>query len=140
MDVKSLKRIERLNYLLGGVAVVASAFFLPRNQLLGLFIGVFLGSVNFTLISRIVQKWLGKATESTESESDSESDKKSVSGFFLIPKMMGLMAAVFVALFFLPISPAFLAIGFSVFLISIAIETARSLTTVGHSEAENGEA
>ena len=133
MDVKSLKRIERLNYLLGGVAVVASAFLLPRNQSLGLFVGVLLGSVNFTLISRIVQKWLGKASES-------EADKTSVSGFFLIPKMMGLMAAVFLALFFLPLSPGFLAIGFSVFLISIAIETARSLTSMGHSEAENGEA
>ena len=37
--------------------------------------------------------------------------------------MMGLMGAIFAALYFLPISPGALAIGFSVFLISIAIET-----------------
>lgn len=129
MDVRSLQRIERLNYLLGGVAVAASAFFLPRAQVFGLLLGVLLGSLNFTMISRIVQKWLGKATEA-------EGDRGSVSGFFLIPKMMGLMAAVFLALFFLPISAGALAIGFSVFLISIAIETARSLTSLG---AENGE-
>ncbi len=131
MDVKSLKRIGRLNYLLGGVAVAASAFFLPQAQIFGLLLGVVLGSINFTMISRIVQKWLGKANEH-------EGDKSAVSGFFLIPKMMLLMGSVFAALYFLPISPAALAIGFSIFLISIAIETARSLTSLG--EAENGEA
>jgi len=135
MDVKSLKRIERLNYLLGGVAVAASAFFLSRPQIFGLILGVALGAINFTLISRIVEKWLGKAGDANEADSN----KAAVSGFFLIPKMMGLLGGVFVALYFLPISPATLAIGFSIFLISIAIETARSLTTMG-GEAENGEA
>ena len=47
---------------------------------------------------------------------------------FLIPKMMLLMGAVFASLYFLPISALFFAAGFSIFVISIAIETVRVMT------------
>jgi len=48
--------------------------------------------------------------------------------------MLGLMGAVTLALWFLPASPIYLAIGFSVFLVSIAVETARFFMSpiIGH--------
>lgn len=118
MDVKSLTRIERLNYLLGGLATAVAAVVLPGDQALGLLVGAVIGSLNFSLIRRIVERWLTGAAQ----------DSGGASGFFMIPKMGALMAAVFLALRFLPISPIFLALGFSVFLPSIVIETTRSLT------------
>ena len=49
-------------------------------------------------------------------------------GFFLIPKMVGLMVLVFLAVHYLPISGIAFVVGFSVFLVSIAIETVRVAT------------
>ncbi len=42
-----------------------------------------------------------------------------------IPKMLGLVAVIFLAIRYLPMSPAAFAIGFSTFFLSIAIETVR---------------
>jgi len=125
MDAKSLRRIERLNYILGGVMAATAAILLPKEQALGILVGVALGSVNFSLISRIVQRWLRGAAKGN-----------SASGYFLIPKMGALLAAVFLALRFLPISPVYFAIGFSIFLLSIVIETVRSATTPNDDEVE----
>jgi len=125
MNAKALARIERMNYLLGGVAVAVSALVLARDQVLGLLVGAVLGSVNFTLLRRIVERWLkGAATG------------RGGSGYFLVPKMGALLVAVFLALRFLPISPAYFAIGFSIFLVSIAIETVRSAAVPGDDETE----
>jgi large-conductance mechanosensitive channel len=118
MTPAALSRIERLNYLLGGVLVAASALFLPTEQALGILVGAAIGSLNFSMIRRIVTTWISHTADGGNS----------ASGFFLIPKMGALIAAVFLAMRFLPISPAFLAIGFSIFLLSIAIEMARYLT------------
>ncbi len=125
MDAKALRRIERLNYILGGVMAATAAFVLSKEQALGVLVGVILGSVNFTFLSRIVQRWVRGAAKG-----------KGASGYFLIPKMGGLLVAVFVALRFLPISPAYFAIGFSIFLLSIAIETVRSATNPNGDDAE----
>jgi hypothetical protein len=114
MHNQSLRRIERLNYILGGVMVAAAPFFLGKEEALGVLVGVLLGAVNFSVLRRIVERWLTNASKGNHN-----------SGFFLIPKMMLLMGAVFAALFFLPISALFLAAGFSIFVISIAIETVR---------------
>ncbi len=118
MNDAALGRIERLNYLLGGVLVASAALFLPAEQALGVLVGVVIGCLNFTLIRRIVSRLVSQTAESGNSSS----------GFFLIPKMGALIAAVFLALKFLPVSPAFLAIGFSVFMLSIVVETVRSVT------------
>ena len=118
MTPAALSRIERLNYLLGGVLVAAAALFLPAEQALGILVGAAIGSLNFSMIRRIVSSWLTHTADGGNG----------ASGFFLIPKMGALIAAVFLAMRFLPISPAFLAIGFSIFLLSIAIEMARYLT------------
>ncbi len=117
MDTRALGRIERLNYILGGIAAAAAALLLTKEQALGVLVGVAIGSLNFSMIKRIVTRWLSEAEKG-----------EGKSGYFMVPKMMLLIAAVFLALRFLPIAPAYLAMGFSIFLVSIAIETARSLT------------
>ena len=126
MNVASLRRIERTNYILGGVMIAVAAWVLPRDQALGLLVGVVIGSVNFSLIRRIVESWISKTAEG----------KSSTSGYFLIPKMGALIAAVFLAMRFLPISPIFMAIGFSIFLLSIAIEMTRVITSPPGDESE----
>ena len=125
MNARALRRIERLNYILGGVLAAASAVFLAKEQALGMLVGVILGSVNFSLLSRIVQRWLRGAEKGT-----------GAGGYFLIPKMGALLVAVFLALRFLPISPVYFAIGFSIFLLSIAIETVRFATNPSDDEVE----
>ena len=126
MNDAALGRIERLNYLLGGVLVVASALLLQSEQTLGVLIGAAIGGLNFTLIRSIVTRWISRTAASGSS----------ASGFFLIPKMGALLAAVFLSLRFLPISPPFLAVGFSVFMLSIAIETVRSSSSPPDDDGE----
>ena len=135
MNDAALGRIERLNYLLGGVLVASAAVFLPSEQALGVLVGVVIGCLNFTMIRRIVSRWVSQTARLSERPDDADAPASgagttgiAASGFFLIPKMGALIVAVFLALKFLPISPAFLAIGFSVFMLSIVIETVRSVT------------
>ncbi len=128
MNPSSLRRIERTNYLLGGVLVAVSPFLMNKEQALGLLVGVVLSAVNFSLLRRIVEKWLGGAAKGNH-----------MSGFFLIPKMSLLMALVFVSLSYLPISAVTFTVGFSIFVISIAIETARSLAGFSAGDVPNGD-
>ena len=50
MTPGNLQRIERLNYLLGGVMVIASALTQPRSMALGIAVGVALTCLNFFLL------------------------------------------------------------------------------------------
>lgn len=124
MDRKSLSRIERMNYILGGALVAATGVLGTRDQVLGALVGVLLSAVNFSLVVRIVEKMTASATGRSKS-----------SGILLAPKMLVLMGAAAVALFFLPISAVMLAAGFSVFLVSIGVETVRYVL---RSPAANG--
>ena len=114
MDRKSLSRIERLNYILGGALVAAVGVLGTRDQVLGALVGVLLSAVNFSLVVRIVEKMTAAATGQSKA-----------SGILLAPKMLVLMGAAALALFLLPISAVMLAAGFSVFLVSIGVETVR---------------
>jgi hypothetical protein len=114
MDRTSLSRIERMNYILGGVLVAAAGVLGTRDQVLGALVGVVLCSVNFSLVVRIVEKMTAAATGGAKA-----------TGLWLAPKLLVLMSAAALALFFLPISAAMLAAGFSVFLVSIGVETVR---------------
>ncbi|HTM22952.1 MAG TPA: ATP synthase subunit I [Kofleriaceae bacterium] len=113
-----VKRIERTNYLITGLAGVLGALFLPADRALGLLVGALIGSVNFSLTTSITGKWIGSLARG-------DSGKR---GFFLIPKMAGLVVVIAAAIYFLPIDPIFLAIGFSVFFVSICIESARQVS------------
>lgn len=114
MDVSSLRNIERLNYMLGAVLVAGAAILMSRADVLGVLVGVALSCANFTLMRRMVQWWLTTAPERRGSRT-----------FVLLPKMMGVMLAVALAIFFLPVTGIGVLIGFSVFLGSIAIESVR---------------
>jgi hypothetical protein len=126
MDRKSLSRIERMNYILGGALVAATGVLGTRDQVLGALVGVLLSAVNFSLVVRIVEKMTASASGRSKS-----------SGILLAPKMLILMGAAAVALFFLPISAVMLAAGFSVFLVSIGVETVRYVL---RSPADSGNA
>jgi len=116
MDPKAFIRVERANYVLGGVLIVITALLGTNEQALGVLCGVVISSLNFSVIRRLVSKMM----------SGEESERQKVATLF-IPKMGILMGAVAAAIFLLPISPIYFAIGFSVFLASIAVETVRFL-------------
>jgi hypothetical protein len=107
MNPEALARIEKTNYAIAAVLAAFGWIVLGTPYALGLTVGAVVSAVNFTVIRRLVVK----------------RDPKS--SLFLIPKMAALIAVVFVAIRYLPLSAPAFAIGFSVFLISIAIESVR---------------
>jgi hypothetical protein len=114
MDPRALLRIERTNYLLGAILVVVVAILGTSEQTLGAAVGAALSAVNFSFVRRIVEGILA-----------APAGDRARPALVMIPKMSGLMLAVALALFFLPLSAVMLAAGFSIFLVSIAIETIR---------------
>jgi hypothetical protein len=127
VNVDSMVRIERINYLLGAVITLVSLFVGTRAQVLGIAVGVALTCLNFTALRRIVYRWTA----------DTAAGKSSSRVALVMPKMMALMGAVVVALMFLPISAIAFTIGYSVFLVSIAIETLYS-SLKPHTGTDNG--
>lgn len=128
MGPGAARRIELLNYALGAIAVAAAAFVCSKPQVLGLLVGALLGALNFSAIRSLVEKQLA-----------AQKQGQSSAGVALVfPKMLVLGGAVAAALFLLPISPVFLAAGFSIFMISIAIETVRFLTGTREPATTNG--
>ena len=107
-----LQRIERTNYILTALAGVLGGLFLPGDRALGLLVGALIGSINFSMIAGITTRWLAGAANGG-----------GAGGYFLIPKMAGLIAVIALAIFFLPLDPLFLGIGFSVFVVSIIFES-----------------
>lgn len=116
MDHASLGRIERMNYYLGGAVVAVTAVFGTGPQVLGAVIGVVLCAVNFSAVRRLVQSMMGAARGEPRSRAGA---------ILLAPKLLILMGAAAAAIVFLPISAIMLAVGFSVFLVSIGVETVR---------------
>lgn len=114
MNPAAARRIERTNYLLGAILVAVVAALGTGEQTLGVGVGAILSAINFTAIRRMV-----------EASARAPEGEKTRPALFFVPKMIALMAAVALAVYFLPLSPVMLAVGFSVFLISIAIETMR---------------
>ncbi len=104
-----------MNYVLGGVLVAAAAFMFTRAGALGVLVGVVLSCVNFSVMRRMLQGWMRR----------SSGLPRSTHSFVMVPKMALLMLAVVLALYFLPIKAEGLAIGFSIFLVSIAVEAVR---------------
>ena len=113
MNASSLTRIERLNYLIGAVAVLVALALGDRREVLGVLVGVGLTCVNFAALRRIITRW-------TE---DVASGRPSNRSLLMLPKMTLLMGAVVIALWLLPISAPAFAIGYSTFIVSIVAET-----------------
>lgn len=116
MDRTTLTRIERMNYILGGVLVALAGVFGTGEQVLGALVGVLLCALNFSVVRRLVEKMMLAAQGQPQSRA---------SAFLLAPKLLVLMGAAAAAVAFLPISAIMLAVGFSVFLVSIGVETVR---------------
>src|SRR5262245_54481635 len=111
MGPTELKRIERWNALLAGVLVLAAAVFFSGPFALGVAVGGILAVVNFRGIRLLVEASLRR-----------EGTKRAALQLLLIAKMGVLFVLVVLAIRFLPLSPAGLAVGLSVFLLSIAVE------------------
>jgi hypothetical protein len=114
MTPQALRRIERTNYLLGAILIALVAVVGTSEQTLGAAVGALLSAFNFTAVRGIVERVAGSA--------DGGAARPAL---IFLPKMAVLMAAVALAIFYLPLSPVMLAVGFSIFLLSIAIETVR---------------
>lgn len=116
MATPSLLRIERLNYALGGIVVIAAALTQPRPIALGVAVGVLLTCLNFFVLRKLVYKWT----------SDAARGKTGNAPLLMLPKMVGLMGAVALAILFLPIDPIAFTVGYSLFIVSIVIDTTYS--------------
>lgn len=116
MASPSILRIERMNYILAIVAVVIGLVTQSRSIVLGLMIGAGLTCLNFYALRRLVVKWTAEAA----------SGKPGNASLLMLPKMVFLMGAVAVAVLFLPIDVIAFAVGYSIFILSIVIETTLS--------------
>ena len=113
MASPSILRIERLNYGISAVAIVIAVATQSQRVALGLAVGAGLTCLNFYVLRRLIVKWTTEAA----------SGKGGNSGLLMMPKMLGLMGAVAAAVLLLPIDVVAFAIGYSIFIVSIIVET-----------------
>ena len=116
MGSPSIHRIERLNYVLAIVVTLIGLITQSRGITLGLMIGAGLTCLNFFVLRKLVVKWTAEAA----------SGKAGNTALLMLPKMVALMGAVAVAVLFLPIDVVSFVIGYSIFIVSIVIESAYS--------------
>ena len=115
MSSPSIHRIERINYALAGVVVLAGLFTRDSKIVLGLMAGASLTCLNFYVLRRLVVKWTADAAAGKGGGTAS---------MLMMPKMIGLMLAVAAAVLLLPLDVIAFTIGYSIFVLSIVIETA----------------
>ena len=128
----SLLRIERLNYALGGILVIIAALTQTKQIALGFAVGVGLTCLNFFVLRKLVTKWT----------SDAAKGKTGNAPLLMLPKMIGLMGAVAVAILVLDIDPIAFTVGYSLFIVSIVIDTTFSAfrsTPEGKTSTEHDE-
>lgn len=111
-SVNTVRLVERLNYLFGGLLIIASVFVATQKQALGVAIGVALTCLNFAVLRGLVYKWT-KAVQAGEPSGGK--------AFLVMPKMIGMMAAVIVVILFLPVDGVAFLIGYSIFFPSIVV-------------------
>ncbi|HEY5933203.1 MAG TPA: ATP synthase subunit I [Kofleriaceae bacterium] len=112
MASPSILRIERFNYALGAVLAVGALVTQSRQIALGVVVGVALTCINFFVLRKLVVKWTAEAAAGQSGNS----------AMLMLPKMIGLMGAVAVAVLFLPIDVIAFTAGYSIFILSIVIE------------------
>jgi hypothetical protein len=109
----SILRIERLNYAIGSLVAIVGAVTQSGRVALGHASGVALTCLNFFVLRKLVVKWTADAARG----------ETGAAPYLMLPKMVGLRGAVAVAILLLPIDAVAFVIGYSIFLISIVIET-----------------
>jgi hypothetical protein len=77
---------------------------------------VALTCLNFFILRKLISKWTA----------DAAAGRSGNAPLLMLPKMIGLMGAVAVAVLFLPISVVAFTVGYSIFLISIIVDTTYS--------------
>ena len=122
-----IHRIERLNYGIGAVLVAAALLTQPRSISLGIAVGVALTCVNFFVLRKLVVKWTR----------DAAAGRGGNGAVLMLPKMIGLMGAVALAILFLPINVVAFTIGYSIFIVSIVVEA--TYTTLRTPDSEPNE-
>ena len=126
----SIRRIQRLNYGIGAVLIATAALTQPRSIALGVTVGVILTCLNFFVLRKLVVKWT----------SDAAAGRTSNASFLMLPKMIGLMGAVAAAVLLLPLDVIAFAIGYSIFIVSIIVDSIYTALrpSAADSASENG--
>src|SRR5690606_14570016 len=117
MPSPSIHRIERLNYALAAIVVLVGLLTQGRAVVLGLMVGAGLTCLNFYVLRRLIVKWTAEAASG---------DRRGAASMLVLPKMVGLMGAVTLAVLFLPLDVIAFTIGYSIFIVSIVIEASYS--------------
>lgn len=125
MGPKELARIERWNGLFAGILILASALLFSTSVTVGVAVGAGLAVLNFWGVRRLVQASLR-----------TDGPRRAALQLLLIGKMGLLFLCVFLAIRYLPLNAVGLAVGMSVFLLSIAVESIRF--ALASSEAHDG--
>lgn len=113
MASPSIHRIERLNYGLTAIGTLIALLTQSRSITLGFAVGAALTCLNFLVLRKLIVKW---TTEAAQGKSGNAS-------LLMLPKMIAMMGLVAVAVLLLPVNVIAFAIGYSVFIASIIIET-----------------
>lgn len=116
MASPSIRRIERLNYGIGAIVIAVAALTQPRDIALGLTVGALLTCANFFVLRKLIVKWTREAA----------AGRGGNASLLMLPKMIGLMGAVVLAILFLPIHVVAFTIGYSIFFASIVIDATYS--------------
>ena len=119
MGANAILRIERLNYLFGGIIVIVAALVASRAQALGVAVGVALTCLNFFFLRKIVFRW----TSAVKAGDDKGANRV----YLILPKMIGMMGAVALVMLLLPIDAVGFVIGYSTFIVSIVVGTVLDL-------------
>jgi hypothetical protein len=127
-SLNTVRLVERLNYAIGGVLIIGAALFATQKQALGIAIGVVLTCLNFAVLRGLVYKW---------TQAVKEGEPSSGKAFLIMPKMMGMMAAVVVVILFLPVDAVAFLIGYSIFFPSIVV--AGVVDALRHAHADSAE-
>ena len=130
MGPQQLARIERWNGLFAGILILGAWLLFDTAVFLGVSVGALLAVANFIGMRRLVVASLRR-----------DGMQRAALQLLLIAKMGLLFVVVFLAIRFLPLNPVGLAVGMSVFLISIAVESLRFVSrSDGNPEAHDGRA
>ncbi len=126
----TVRLVERLNYLFGGLLIIASVFFATQKQALGVALGVALTCLNFAVLRGLVYKW----TTAVKDGDPTAGNRM----FLIMPKMMGMMAAVVIVIMFLPVDAIAFLIGYSIFFPSIVVAGVVDALRSAHAEDSSG--
>jgi hypothetical protein len=123
----SILRIERINYALAALCIAVALITADRAAVFGVALGAGLTCLNFYVLRRLVVKWTADAAAG-----------RGRSAVLMLPKMVGLMAAVALIVLLLPIDVIAFTIGYSIFIVSIVAETIYSGMRPSADDAPNG--